>query len=460
MDVTVQISEDGDSIGSFYLSHHDIDQSSTTVITLSGEAAEAVRNLTNLIVTGDAVVIEENSSSYTATAYYFDSAAGNISSNVSAESTWSFVGSVPAGTTLTGNQLNAGAVTGDTNVTLRAEYTYDAVTMNDTITVTIRNSRVLTNLTASGSATMPEQTAEDFTATAQFWDLQLSNVTENVSTIATWSVVGAIPPAITLTGNTLTAGDIHTNTPVRLQVVYAYENTSLTDTVDVVIIANRELTDLTVTGPAIIPEGESTNYTATARFYDGAIGGSFTTNVSLTSIWSTVGSVPPGTVFAANTLTAGAVGGDTPIQIQAVYTFDGHSESDSIPVTITADGPQDVTHILNLTFNWVLSRQTGTYFGRIALENPVQGGASMTPNFMWAIHPDPEFRFMAPDGTMADGDSYIDITQQVIAALHQTGNNDDVFDPGETVQIQNIEVYSRRRLVPPNTLFEVWAGHN
>ena len=73
------------------------------------------------------------------------------------------------------------------------------------------------------------------------------------------------------------------------------------------------------------------------------------------------------------------------------------------------------------------------------------------------MHPHGDFRFMAPDGVMDDGDSYVDLSQRIEVALRKVGNGDPRLDPGETVDIAGVEVYSRLRVPPAAALFEIWA---
>lgn len=200
-------------------------------------------------------------------------------------------------------------------------------------------------------------------------------------------------------------------------------------------------------GTSTTPEGTRGPYTAMAHFWDILLT-NVAENVSTRATWTLVGPVPPGTSMTGNMLAAGAVATNTAIQLRAEYGYEGRTEADSMTVTIVAQGIQEVTRLLALTFTWTFERQTGTYFGTIRMTNPAASLVALTRDFLLAVHPHAEYRFMVPTGVMADGDSYVDITQQVLATLQQVGNQDVVFDSGETIEIRNIELYSRRRILP------------
>ncbi|MFH0908282.1 MAG: LamG-like jellyroll fold domain-containing protein [bacterium] len=89
--------------------------------------------MTNVVASGAAQVQEGSTSAFSATAQYADGS----SSNVSTTGTWSVV-SGPAGTYFTnGNQLVAGAVSSNTEATIRAVYADGGITKTGTLAVTV-----------------------------------------------------------------------------------------------------------------------------------------------------------------------------------------------------------------------------------------------------------------------------------------------------------------------------------
>jgi len=123
--------------------------------------------------------------------------------------------------------------------------------------------------------------------------------------------------------------------------------------------------------------------------------------------------------------------------------------------TITPDVFTNVTHMLQepLFSDWQLNRQTGTLFGKLTIHNAnAPGGASFIEPFWCAFDVDNDRRFMNPTGTLANDDEYLNVTVQVKAAL-----SDDQLDPGESVTVDNIEIYMRYRTPPPDSAFSVWS---
>jgi hypothetical protein len=82
----------------------------------------------------------------------------------------------------------------------------------------------------------------------------------------------------------------------------------------------------------------------------------------------------------------------------------------------------------------------------------------MKDKFYFAL-PRTATMFLAnPDGTLADGTPYKDITALVEGALPTVGDGDGELDPGETVRLEDaIEIYSRDRSMPVGFVIAVWA---
>jgi pimeloyl-ACP methyl ester carboxylesterase len=93
---------------------------------------------------------------------------------------------------------------------------------------------------------------------------------------------------------------------------------------------SSSLTVVTINGPSTVSAGSVTPYTCIATFSHGV-----TLDVSAQTQWSGVGSAPSGTSFSGNNLTVGSnVGGDYPIQIQAIYTNGAITRTATANVTI------------------------------------------------------------------------------------------------------------------------------
>lgn len=116
---------------------------------------------------------------------------------------------------------------------------------------------------------------------------------------------------------------------------------------------------------------------------------------------------------------------------------------------------KDVTARTTVEFiGWRLDRQSGTYFATIRLCNRADSTAAFTEPFWFEIVPTANHRLWAPDGVnLADGLPYVDISAQVMSQL-----TDGWLDPGECVEVTDIELYVRDRTVPIAALVHaVWA---
>lgn len=218
-------------------------------------------------------------------------------------------------------------------------------------------------------------------------------------------------------------------------------------------VGPRELTNLLVAGCSQIASGNSCSYTGTALFSDGSA-----EDVSTAATWSAWGDVPAGTAFDRNVLTAGDVTSSTPITVRADYAYEGTARTGTMVVTLIPAGVfHDATTNVVMSSVWSLNRQTGTLFGSLTIASSATGTVHLAQPLQLAIHDSVQFRFMYRDGEMPDGDDYLDLTEQIETALGQTGDGDAVLDPGESITVTGIEVYSRTRAAPPIDLFEIWG---
>jgi hypothetical protein len=130
------------------------------------------------------------------------------------------------------------------------------------------------------------------------------------------------------------------------------------------------------------------------------------------------------------------------------WTLDSNDTRTAVILTITADAPHQVT--ANFTAaDWDLNA-TGTLavaawrivinaFGTFTLCNPADSNMRLLDTFLVAIDPHPYMHIRYPDGTTPSGEEYVDVTGQVISNLQATGNKDAVMDPGECVEVGEIE---------------------
>jgi len=450
--VNIMISEDGDTLGEPVLSHYDAgtpgseptpldlddDGANGTVITFSG-TTRLLPELTNVVVNGSLLVHGGDTESYLATAFFTDA----TTQDVTAVSSWSLGGDVPAGTALLGNDLVTVPVTGDVPVTVSAVYSYRGATMTGTLDVTI--VPVLTDLAVAGTNLLIGGQAAPYTATAGF----RGGLEQDVTDAAGWSLAGMPPPGMAMASNVLATVPVGAETGVTVQAVYTFRDMTVTGALDVAVVPL--LTNLTVEGEVRVPGGTSEEYTATARFLGG-----FAAPVSNGVTWLLVGEPIPGIGMDSNTLHTAPVPGETPVTIMAVYGFRGVQATGTLDVVVlTEQAFLNVSEDVAMGFTWRQNYSTGELMGRMTVENT--GAAPLTGPFQLALKPHDDFFFHLPDGEMPDGDEYRDLTAGFAAALPGVGDGDRVFDPGETVVVDDIAIYSRDRSPPPVTVFELWA---
>ncbi|MCX7591025.1 MAG: hypothetical protein N2255_05295 [Kiritimatiellae bacterium] len=213
----------------------------------------------------------------------------------------------------------------------------------------------------------------------------------------------------------------------------------------------RELTNLVVVGAERMKMGTSQTNACEAYFSD-------RTKEDVTSLaqWDLFGPSPAGTTVMGPVLTAGAVTNPTPVYVRARYGYRDVTLSGTLRVVI--EPPQEfkeVTGDVELRFSWRLDYSTGALIGTLRIANRT-AQRILANRFHLALHRSSDFFFAKPDGTMPDGDAYVDLTSAVLSALWRAGG-DNRLDPGESVEVTGFRVYSRDRRPPPSSLFELWS---
>ena len=117
------------------------------------------------------------------------------------------------------------------------------------------------------------------------------------------------------------------------------------------------LTNVVVTGPAVVEENSSADYVGTASFANG------TTYTNMTAAWSSSAF----SISAAGRLAAGGVLSDAPLTIAGAITYGSATKTGTVPVTVVkVRSPQ--LHALGLTNNEFQFQLSGTTGRRYALE--------------------------------------------------------------------------------------------
>lgn len=118
----------------------------------------------------------------------------------------------------------------------------------------------------------------------------------------------------------------------------------------------------------------------------------------------------------------------------------------------------EVTEDIRMEYgNWRANPDDGSLLTTITMSN-ISGKAGKPLELVfWLVLPKSEHaRLLRSDGTTPEGKEYLDVTKEVEKALQLTGNLDQRFDPGETVQF-DAAVFSRDRSIPDPQLFSFWA---
>ena len=118
----------------------------------------------------------------------------------------------------------------------------------------------------------------------------------------------------------------------------------------------------------------------------------------------------------------------------------------------------DVTEDIRMEYgNWRANPDDGSLLTTITMSN-ISGKAGKPLELVfWLVLPkSDQARLGRVDGTTPEGKEYLDVTREVEKALQLTGNLDQRFDPGETVQF-DAAVFSRDRSILDPQLFSFWA---
>ncbi len=146
---------------------------------------------------------------------------------------------------------------------------------------------------------------------------------------------------------------------------------------------------------------------------------------------------------------------DTSTNSTTAITYSGESDfrvSDEPGWVFT-----NVTPHVTLTWAWQLDRQTGALRGSATVRLTDPQVPRVGAPFQFGLHGAGPIHFLQSDGTLPDGDPYVDRTSPMLNALRQTGNRDDYLDPGEDVTVGPFDVFTPNRAAPSPGLFRLWS---
>ena len=152
------------------------------------------------------------------------------------------------------------------------------------------------------------------------------------------------------------------------------------------------------------------------------------------------------------------------------WLTNGVDAGHAVPLSVTLSAPIQVEAVFGPAFidvtditrseivNWTLNRQTGTYMATLSVSNPSDSAKILTEPFWFVLKPSPYARLMHPDGVEpVSGWPYADITVRVNEAIGLVGDGDTALDPGESVLVRGIEVFSYDRSIPIGYVYGIWA---
>jgi len=102
---------------------------------------------------------------------------------------------------------------------------------------------------------------------------------------------------------------------------------------------------------------------------------------------------------------------------------------------------------------WKLNYAAGSVIGTLSITNPATSAVNFGPPWQLGLISTTNFFFRSPAGVLPDNVTNIDVSTAVNAQI--AGG---ILAPGQSVVLTNaVEVYSRYRSAPTNSLFEIWA---
>lgn len=103
--------------------------------------------------------------------------------------------------------------------------------------------------------------------------------------------------------------------------------------------------------------------------------------------------------------------------------------------------------------SWELNYAAGSLLGTLSITNPSTSSSAFGPPWQLGLDYSTNFFYRFPTGTLPDGVTNIDVSAAVNAQIPG-----GVLNPGQFVVLTNaVELYSRYRSAPTNSLFEIWA---
>lgn len=301
----------------------------------------------SLVISGPSSVVEGGTGQYYATMIYSDGSSGTVSALTWGNNTPSVVSFT------SGGLLTAGQVNQDTVVSIYTTANVNGQNYQAYKDVKIVDQPAFTSLAISGPTSMNENSARQFTATANFSDGSAQSVSAN------WSVSSG-PGSISGSG-LLTVGELTSDALTTLSASSTIGGTTRSATYQVLVLNTSvppTLVSLNISGPSSVIENSTAQFTGIANFSDGS-------SQVVNPTWnlnSLVASVSQFGLFSS-----GEVSANTLVTLSASYSVGGITRNATNDVAIVdgvglSSGPYEA--------KWAVPLNTF----RVYASAPAQGG--------------------------------------------------------------------------------------
>ncbi len=217
--------------------------------------------------------------------------------------------------------------------------------------VWVKNTvKTMTSVSVSGSVSVSESSYADYKATAYFSD----GTSQVVTSSAVWSENSSYAYMDSLVKGRLKTYAVTSNQTVTVSASYTYGGVTKSSSMSV-IIKDKTLTSVSVTGSSTVNGNSYANYTATAYFSDGT-----SQNVTASTTWSENSSYAYFDSYTKGKLITQTVTSYQYVTLTASYTYSGITKSGTKSVTITSPPPTCTYSISPTSKQFTSSGGTGS----------------------------------------------------------------------------------------------------
>ena len=225
----------------------------------------AKRTLESITVDGVSRIASGEASTYSCTATWSDGTTSTVTPE------WSLSDSPYASVVADGKVTNKNTTGGDKSVRLTASYTFGDATKTAQTNITL-SKRTLAELTIAGDGIIPSGGAATYVCIANWSDGEQSNV------VPTWSLSSTNYASVDTDGKVTNKNSMDEDQTLTLTATYTFGDVTKTAS-KTIVLTNRSLVSVSITGDDVIPSGGVATYVCTATWSDG-------TTSTATAAWS------------------------------------------------------------------------------------------------------------------------------------------------------------------------------